>query len=71
MVHYAWFLCTFVGSLCQIAELSVTTRTAADEVSQTYVFNKDGHIVSVKPSHLRQGMDAGAVFDMSQKRLVL
>ncbi|GLD51510.1 PMS1 protein homolog 1 [Lates japonicus] len=44
-----------LGSICAIAEVSVTTKTVADDISTQYMLNFTGEIVSQKPSHLGQG----------------
>ncbi|XP_044525639.1 PMS1 protein homolog 1 isoform X5 [Gracilinanus agilis] len=44
-----------LGSICCIAEVLITTKTAADNFSTQYVLDSSGHIVSQKPSHLGQG----------------
>uniref|UniRef100_A0A8C6D1J3 PMS1 homolog 1, mismatch repair system component n=1 Tax=Moschus moschiferus TaxID=68415 RepID=A0A8C6D1J3_MOSMO len=44
-----------LGSICCIAEVSITTKTAADSFSTQYVLDGGGHIISQKPSHLGQG----------------
>ncbi|XP_043750031.1 PMS1 protein homolog 1 isoform X1 [Cervus elaphus] len=50
-----------LGSICCIAEVSVTTKTAADNFSTQYVLDGGGHIVSQKPSHLGQGTTVTAL----------
>uniref|UniRef100_A0A8I5U412 PMS1 homolog 1, mismatch repair system component n=1 Tax=Pongo abelii TaxID=9601 RepID=A0A8I5U412_PONAB len=44
-----------LGSICCVAEVLITTRTAADNFSTQYVLDGSGHILSQKPSHLAQG----------------
>ncbi|KGL75634.1 PMS1 protein 1, partial [Tinamus guttatus] len=44
-----------LGSICSISEVSITTKTAADDLSAQYVLDSSGHITSQKPSHLGQG----------------
>ncbi|XP_019482039.1 PREDICTED: PMS1 protein homolog 1 isoform X7 [Hipposideros armiger] len=44
-----------LGSICCVAEVLITTRTAADNFSTQYVLDGSGHIISQKPSHLGQG----------------
>nr|XP_033802498.1 PMS1 protein homolog 1 [Geotrypetes seraphini]XP_033802499.1 PMS1 protein homolog 1 [Geotrypetes seraphini] len=44
-----------LGSICCIAEVSVTTKTADDDFSTQYVLDSYGHVTSQKPSHLGQG----------------
>ncbi|XP_036174823.1 PMS1 protein homolog 1 isoform X6 [Myotis myotis] len=43
-----------LGSICCVAEVLITTRTAADNFSTQYVLDGSGHIISQKPSHLGQ-----------------
>ncbi|XP_040827788.1 PMS1 protein homolog 1 [Ochotona curzoniae] len=50
-----------LGSICCIAEVSITTRTAADNFSTQYVLDSSGHIISQKPSHLGQGTTVTAL----------
>ncbi|ETE59618.1 PMS1 protein-like 1, partial [Ophiophagus hannah] len=45
-----------LGSICSISQISITTRTAADDFSTQYHFDRSGHIISQKPSHLGTGM---------------
>ncbi|NWR70653.1 PMS1 protein, partial [Centropus unirufus] len=44
-----------LGSICCISEVSVTTKTATDEISTQYALDNNGHVTSKKPSHLGQG----------------
>ncbi|NWJ03228.1 PMS1 protein, partial [Crypturellus undulatus] len=44
-----------LGSICSIAEVLITTKTTADDLSTQYVLDSSGHITSQKPSHLGQG----------------
>uniref|UniRef100_A0A8C6NVZ0 PMS1 homolog 1, mismatch repair system component n=1 Tax=Nothobranchius furzeri TaxID=105023 RepID=A0A8C6NVZ0_NOTFU len=44
-----------LGSICAVAEVAVTTKTEADDVSIQYSLDSTGTIVSQKPSHLDQG----------------
>uniref|UniRef100_A0A3B4Y8I8 PMS1 homolog 1, mismatch repair system component n=1 Tax=Seriola lalandi dorsalis TaxID=1841481 RepID=A0A3B4Y8I8_SERLL len=44
-----------LGSICAVAEVAVTTKTAEDDISTQYTLNFKGEIVSQKPSHLGQG----------------
>ena len=44
-----------LGSLCNVSNLSITTRTKEDEISSTYSFNYQGQITSSRPSHLGIG----------------
>ncbi|XP_040083738.1 PMS1 protein homolog 1 isoform X2 [Oryx dammah] len=50
-----------LGSICCIAEVSITTKTAADNFSTQYVLDGGGHIISQKPSHLGQGTTVTAL----------
>ncbi|XP_075686039.1 PMS1 protein homolog 1 [Rhinoderma darwinii] len=44
-----------LGSVCSIAEVHITTKTATDQISTRYVLDDNGHVVSQQPSHLGQG----------------
>ncbi|KAM4626441.1 PMS1 protein homolog 1 isoform 1-T2 [Discoglossus pictus] len=44
-----------LGSICCIAEVQITTKTAADQFSTLYILDSSGHVSSQKPSHLGQG----------------
>ncbi|KAM4697813.1 PMS1 protein homolog 1 [Rhinophrynus dorsalis] len=44
-----------LASVCSVAEVQITTKTAADEFSTQYILDSNGHVVSQKPSHLGQG----------------
>ncbi|XP_018425736.1 PREDICTED: PMS1 protein homolog 1 isoform X2 [Nanorana parkeri] len=44
-----------LGSICSVAEVHITTKTAADEISTQYVLDNTGHVKSHKPSHLGLG----------------
>ncbi|XP_067650114.1 PMS1 protein homolog 1-like [Haliotis asinina] len=44
-----------LASLCAVSEVSVTTKTAADDVSMTYSLTNQGQISDKKPSHLGRG----------------
>ncbi|XP_078464494.1 PMS1 protein homolog 1 isoform X4 [Lampetra planeri] len=44
-----------LGSICAVAEVSITTCTAEDEVSMIYSLDSQGHVTSKKPSHLGKG----------------
>ncbi|XP_058044655.1 PMS1 protein homolog 1 isoform X1 [Ahaetulla prasina] len=44
-----------LGSICNISQVSITTRTADDDFSTQYNFDTSGHIISQKPSHLGTG----------------
>uniref|UniRef100_A0A8C6B0N1 PMS1 homolog 1, mismatch repair system component n=1 Tax=Monodon monoceros TaxID=40151 RepID=A0A8C6B0N1_MONMO len=50
-----------LGSICCVAEVLITTRTAADNFSTQYVLDGSGHIISQKPSHLGQGTTVTAL----------
>ncbi|XP_055427926.1 PMS1 protein homolog 1 isoform X2 [Bubalus kerabau] len=50
-----------LGAICCIAEVSITTKTAADNFSTQYVLDGGGHIISQKPSHLGQGTTVTAL----------
>ncbi|XP_063115504.1 PMS1 protein homolog 1 isoform X4 [Cavia porcellus] len=50
-----------LGSICCVAEVLITTRTADDNFSTQYVLDGSGHIVSQKPSHLGQGTTVTAL----------
>ncbi|NXI41380.1 PMS1 protein, partial [Galbula dea] len=44
-----------LGSICCIAEVLITTKTADDDFSTQYALDSNGHVTSKKPSHLGQG----------------
>ncbi|XP_069471756.1 PMS1 protein homolog 1 isoform X7 [Ambystoma mexicanum] len=44
-----------LGSICTLAEVYITTKTADDDLSTQYTLDRSGHITSQKPSHLGQG----------------
>ncbi|XP_077873844.1 PMS1 protein homolog 1 isoform X3 [Ictidomys tridecemlineatus] len=50
-----------LGSICCVAEVLITTRTAADNFSTQYLLDGSGHIFSQKPSHLGQGTTVTAL----------
>lgn len=50
-----------LGSICCVAEVLITTKTAADSFSTQYVLDGSGHIISQKPSHLGQGTTVTAL----------
>ncbi|KAF6115568.1 PMS1-like protein 1, mismatch repair system component [Phyllostomus discolor] len=50
-----------LGSICCVAEVLITTRTAADNFSTQYVLDGSGQIISQKPSHLGQGTTVTAL----------
>ncbi|EPY77792.1 hypothetical protein CB1_001183002 [Camelus ferus] len=61
-----------LGSICCIAEVLITTRTAADNFSTQYVLDGSGYIISQKPSHLGQGaFDARAGFYVIRSHIFL
>ncbi len=49
------------GSVCAVAEVAITTKTEADDVSTTYTLNHGGDVTAAKPSHLGQGAHGGSV----------
>ncbi|XP_053071406.1 PMS1 protein homolog 1 isoform X2 [Acinonyx jubatus] len=50
-----------LGSICCVAEVLITTRTASDNFGTQYVLDGSGHIISQKPSHLGQGTTVTAL----------
>ncbi|XP_061647818.1 PMS1 protein homolog 1 isoform X3 [Phyllopteryx taeniolatus] len=44
-----------LGSICGVAEVSITTKTEDEDISTQYTLNPQGRIVSQKPTHLGQG----------------
>ncbi|XP_035689756.1 PMS1 protein homolog 1-like [Branchiostoma floridae] len=44
-----------LGSLCAVADVTVTTKTAADDFSMIYTLDRQGKITNSKPAHLGQG----------------
>ncbi|KAJ8367637.1 hypothetical protein AAFF_G00314240 [Aldrovandia affinis] len=44
-----------LGSLCAVAEVVITTKTAGDDISTRYTLDLTGKVISQKPSHLGQG----------------
>ncbi|KAM8933855.1 PMS1 protein homolog 1 [Pelodytes ibericus] len=44
-----------LGSVCSVAEVHITTKTAAEDISTQYMLDSSGHITSQRPSHLGQG----------------
>uniref|UniRef100_A0A3Q2GGJ6 PMS1 homolog 1, mismatch repair system component n=2 Tax=Cyprinodon variegatus TaxID=28743 RepID=A0A3Q2GGJ6_CYPVA len=44
-----------LGSICAVAEVSVTTKTQEDDISTQYTLDHTGRVVSQRPSHLGQG----------------
>jgi len=53
-VSLLW-ICTFAASLCNVADVSLTTKSAETEVASTYEFDCSGNILKSAPSHLPQG----------------
>ncbi|XP_060086048.1 PMS1 protein homolog 1-like [Ylistrum balloti] len=49
-----------LGSLCTVADVSLTTRTKNDDISLTYTISREGEIISTKPSHLAKGTTLSA-----------
>ena len=45
-----------LASLCSVAELSVTTKTKDNVMSQTYTFDHSGNVASKKPAAAPNGM---------------
>ncbi|MEE6490375.1 hypothetical protein FKM82_015861 [Ascaphus truei] len=50
-----------LGSICAVAEVYITTKTAVDEFSTQYVLDSSGQVASRKPSHLGQGTTVTAL----------
>ncbi|CAL8240613.1 unnamed protein product [Merluccius merluccius] len=44
-----------LGSICAVAEVSITTKTEDEDISTQYSLDVTGKVVSQKPSHLGQG----------------
>ncbi|KAG8432794.1 hypothetical protein GDO86_017148 [Hymenochirus boettgeri] len=44
-----------LASICSVAEVHITTKTAADDISTQYILDNSGHVLSQKPTHLGQG----------------
>ncbi|KAL8617671.1 hypothetical protein ACOMHN_064925 [Nucella lapillus] len=44
-----------LASLCAVSEVMVTTKTEAEDISQTYTLNSEGDVTGTMPSHLGQG----------------
>ncbi|MBN3293562.1 PMS1 protein, partial [Polypterus senegalus] len=44
-----------LGSICAVAEVVVTSKTADADLSTQYTLDSEGHVLSQKPSHLGQG----------------
>ncbi|KAM9364166.1 PMS1 protein homolog 1 isoform 1-T2 [Pholidichthys leucotaenia] len=50
-----------LGSICAVAEVSITTKTEEDSISTQYTLDSTGKIISQKPSHLGQGTTVSVV----------
>ncbi|XP_066542670.1 PMS1 protein homolog 1 isoform X2 [Hoplias malabaricus] len=50
-----------LASICAISEVTVTTKTADDDVSIQYTLDVTGRVTSQKPSHLGQGTSVCAL----------
>lgn len=46
-----------LNALCQIGEVSVTTKTNSDPVASMYKFSHTGEVTSTQPSHFPNGID--------------
>ncbi|XP_037136460.1 PMS1 protein homolog 1 isoform X3 [Syngnathus acus] len=44
-----------LGSVCAVAEVTITTKSENDDISTQYSLNAQGGIVSQKPTHFGQG----------------
>lgn len=44
-----------LGSICAVAEVTVTTKTTEDDVSNQYVLDPTGRVIGKMPSHLGTG----------------
>ncbi|XP_033639368.1 PMS1 protein homolog 1-like [Asterias rubens] len=44
-----------LGSLCAMSDVTIVTKTSADDFSHMYVLDHEGYIISSKPSHLGNG----------------
>ncbi|KAG7282310.1 hypothetical protein CRUP_002698, partial [Coryphaenoides rupestris] len=44
-----------LGSICAVAEVSITTKTDEEDFSTQYCLDVTGRVMSQKPSHLGQG----------------
>ncbi|XP_049583727.1 PMS1 protein homolog 1 isoform X2 [Syngnathus scovelli] len=44
-----------LGSVCAVAEVTITTKSENDDISTQYTLNAQGSIVSQKPTHFGQG----------------
>ena len=50
-----------LSSLCEVSDVTVTTRTKNEPYSNIYVLDSDGKIKSKKPSHISQGTTVTAL----------
>ena len=48
-------VCKCAASLCNISDVSITTKSEETEVASTSEFDCSGNILSSTPSHLPQG----------------
>uniref|UniRef100_A0A3Q2ZNL9 PMS1 homolog 1, mismatch repair system component n=1 Tax=Kryptolebias marmoratus TaxID=37003 RepID=A0A3Q2ZNL9_KRYMA len=46
-----------LGSICAVAEVTVTTKTEEEDISTQYTLDLTGAVVSQKPSHLGQALN--------------
>uniref|UniRef100_A0A8D9AZR1 PMS1 protein homolog 1 n=1 Tax=Cacopsylla melanoneura TaxID=428564 RepID=A0A8D9AZR1_9HEMI len=44
-----------LNALCQIGEVSVTTKTSSEQVASLYKFNSKGEVTGTQPSHFPNG----------------
>ena len=51
----------YVGSLCAVADLAVTTKTKDADVSMTYLMDHNGCVAKSIPSHVGQGRTTGTL----------
>ncbi|XP_049785241.1 PMS1 protein homolog 1-like isoform X2 [Schistocerca cancellata] len=40
-----------LSSLCQVSSITITTKTASDNIAMTYMISQDGSILNSRPSH--------------------
>ena len=45
-----------LGSLCAVSCVTVVTKTSSDDFGHQYVLDREGGIVTARPSHLGNGM---------------
>ncbi|XP_065214466.1 PMS1 protein homolog 1-like [Planococcus citri] len=50
-LHSYGFRGEALHSLCAVSQLSITTKTEHDDVASTYIFDNNGTVRDVKPSH--------------------